>query len=185
MFRHLRFFLFFLMALTSSAASRADSLIEAGAACDSLGITTMASNQQSIVACLKDASGNLFWKSMTDSAGGVPKGTIAFFALATCPSGWAMSNGANGTVDLRGEFLRVWDAGRGVDAGRALGSTQADELKSHSHNLTVAPHQDGADNGFTLGYRSVINTSNTALLWPYGGAETRPRNIALLSCQKL
>lgn len=35
------------------------------------------------------------------------------------------ANGANGTVDLRGEFIRGWDGGRGVDSGRALASWQA------------------------------------------------------------
>ncbi|WP_127650668.1 phage tail-collar fiber domain-containing protein, partial [Pseudomonas koreensis] len=35
--------------------------------------------------------------------------------------------------ESRGEFLRGWDHGRGVDAGRAAGSYQADTLKAHSH----------------------------------------------------
>lgn len=39
--------------------------------------------------------------------------------------------------DYRGMFLRGWDNGRGIDPGRALGSTaanhQADGMKSHTH----------------------------------------------------
>ncbi len=35
--------------------------------------------------------------------------------------------------DLRGEFLRGLDSGRGVDADRALGSAQGEEYKSHTH----------------------------------------------------
>ena len=39
--------------------------------------------------------------------------------------------------DLRGEFIRGLDAGRGVDSGRALGSFQADEIKAHTHTITT------------------------------------------------
>ena len=35
--------------------------------------------------------------------------------------------------EARGEFLRGWDHGRGVDLGRQVGSFQADDYKSHSH----------------------------------------------------
>ena len=76
--------------------------------------------------------------------------------------------------DLRGEFVRGWDHGRGVDSGRSVGSYQADELRSHrhtQHNL-FAP-APGVDAGF--GARD--NTSNTGYT---GGAETRPRNRALM-----
>ncbi len=37
--------------------------------------------------------------------------------------------------DLRGEFLRCWDHGRGVDSGRALGSAQAADNAPHSHGV--------------------------------------------------
>lgn len=36
--------------------------------------------------------------------------------------------------DLRGEFIRGWDDGRGVDGGRALGSQQTGSLQSHAHS---------------------------------------------------
>ncbi|MFQ2825607.1 phage tail protein [Aeromonas caviae] len=35
--------------------------------------------------------------------------------------------------DLRGEFIRGWGNGRGVDAGRALLSAQAEQIKQHNH----------------------------------------------------
>lgn len=49
----------------------------------------------------------------------------------------------NGTTtfnlpDLRGEFLRFWDDGRGVDANRGLGSKQSDQNKSHTHETTTS-----------------------------------------------
>lgn len=37
--------------------------------------------------------------------------------------------------DLRGEFIRGWDNGRGVDAGRALLSAQGDAFQDHVHFL--------------------------------------------------
>lgn len=56
--------------------------------------------------------------------------------------------------DLRGDFQRGWDDGRGVDAGRIFGSFQIDDNKVHSHgtsvntagahNHTVAISADGA-----------------------------------------
>ena len=47
----------------------------------------------------------------------------------------------NGTTtfnlpDLRGEFMRFYDDGRGVDAGRGLGGVQMDSFKSHLHENT-------------------------------------------------
>lgn len=92
--------------------------------------------------------------------------------------------------DGRGEFTRGWDDWRGVDSGRALGSTQADDFKSHNHGLnmwglttfdnTGGPSAVGADTGGSS--TGVANGSNTITL--AGGAETRPRNIAELVCIK-
>ena len=57
------------------------------------------------------------------------------YNLSSCPSGWIAANGTSGTPDLRGEFIRGLDSGRGVDAGRVLSSAQVDILKSHMHVL--------------------------------------------------
>ncbi|MCV5084697.1 hypothetical protein OFB78_29265, partial [Escherichia coli] len=48
----------------------------------------------------------------------------------------------NKLPDLRGEFIRGWDDGRGIDAGRALLSIQAGMLEKHRH-IVVA--NDGYD----------------------------------------
>lgn len=40
--------------------------------------------------------------------------------------------------DYRGEFLRGWDGGRGVDAGRVRGSFQTDQNKTHTHSGTTS-----------------------------------------------
>ena len=65
-------------------------------------------------------------------------GMYAFFNATTCPPGWIAANGSGGTLDLRGQFVRAWDNGRGVDPGRALASAQLDDLKSHKHNATAS-----------------------------------------------
>ena len=85
--------------------------------------------------------------------------------------------------DLRGEFIRGWDDGRGIDPGRVFGSAQADLFKAHTHTedrLSQNPWSGGAygsGGGTSVAYQTV-NTGST------GGVETRPRNIAMLYCIK-
>ncbi|MBI5400493.1 MAG: phage tail protein [Candidatus Yonathbacteria bacterium] len=109
---------------------------------------------------------------------GVPAGAVLFFNLASCPTGWLPANGTSGTPDLRGEFARGLDSGRGVDAGRTLGSAQADMLKSHTHSLN-----SGVWNG-TGPYAEPPVGSYSSFTGATGGTETRPRNVALLACIK-
>lgn len=83
--------------------------------------------------------------------------------------------------ESRGEFLRGWDHGRGVDVGRGLGSWQVDEFKSHTHRM-----QYGANPGTGLGspgYASAGILSSVGLE-ATGGVETRPRNLAVMWCIK-
>lgn len=140
-----------------------------------------------------------------------PPGAVQAFARSTPPTGWLRCNGAAvsrttfntlfaalGTTfgvgdgsstfnlpDLRGEFIRGLDDGRGVDAGRLLGSAQSDAFKSHTHSLPLSndsgsitnnPPQSGDDAGSALGGAYTTNAS--------GDTETRPRNVALLYCIK-
>ncbi|MFC3944287.1 phage tail protein [Pseudomonas gingeri NCPPB 3146 = LMG 5327] len=87
--------------------------------------------------------------------------------------------------ESRGEFLRGWDHGRGVDAGRVIGSYQADDLKSHDHtvNNTGTVGSDptlwvyGDPGSFPL---TPPGTRTNAT----GGSETRPRNLAVMWCIK-
>lgn len=135
-------------------------------------------------------------------------GQVCFFAMQTPPPGFVVLDGSelsrtghatlftaigtlygvgNGTTtfnlpDLRGEFIRGWDNGRGVDAGRVFGGFQADEFKSHTHTLQDNAEPDGDTPGrFDAGGGSqpmseIVTTGAT------GGSETRPRNVALLPC---
>lgn len=132
------------------------------------------------------------------------------FAFDIPPAGWLECNGAEisrttyvnlftkvGTLygvgdgsstfnipDLRGEFIRGWDNGRGIDSGRVFGSFQSDELKSHAHNIRCNASNGNA--GTTAPYSSVANFTytNTDDILSTGGSETRPKNTALIYCIK-
>lgn len=78
--------------------------------------------------------------------------------------------------DLRGEFLRALDNGRGVDLDRVAGSWQKDEFKSHTHNITPMSPENAVTNLGIVAWssrREVVKTTEAT-----GGDETRPRNIA-------
>lgn len=75
--------------------------------------------------------------------------------------------------DLRGEFIRGFDDGRGVDSGRVFGSAQADDFKSHRHGILTTTVGAGSSAVAALGGGSGNVTDYT------GGTETRPRNIAM------
>lgn len=86
--------------------------------------------------------------------------------------------------DLRGEFIRGWDNGKGLDIGRTFGSKQIDSFKSHAHN-SAKYYSAGFNTGsssFLLPLGSSVGTivSTTS----DGGTETRPTNIALMYCIK-
>lgn len=82
--------------------------------------------------------------------------------------------------DLRGEFVRGWDDGRGVDSGRSFGTFQSDELKSHTHNVKTNAGDTAGDGNFidSCDDPTPAGSNNDAAL-ATGGNETRPRNIAL------
>ncbi|MDK9690541.1 hypothetical protein [Azospira sp.] len=86
--------------------------------------------------------------------------------------------------DLRGEFLRGLDDGRGVDTGRAIGSDQEDDFKTHSHaQYASAVFISGGGVGAARGMYGGATVQNPGTL-STGGTETRPRNVAMLACIK-
>ena len=83
--------------------------------------------------------------------------------------------------DMRGEFIRGWDNGRGVDISRVIGSSQLDEFKSHQHDLSQGPLTGGSGNQNQ--YASWWKTGSLSRVggtYDAGGSETRPRNIAFM-----
>lgn len=152
----------------------------------------------------------------------LPVGVPVPWPLATPPTGWLKCNGAPFIAsqypklalaypglllpDLRGEFIRGWDDGRGVDPGRSIGSSQGWSPGSHVHGLeiwtsasgsiptsTTVPSQNGRELGpaATAGDGGVIRslggsggtnnnsaTSVTTQSPTFGNQEGYPRNVA-------
>lgn len=142
-------------------------------------------------------------------------GQVAWFAASSPPTGWLKANGAavsratyanlfakTGTSfgvgdgsttfnlpDLRGEFVRGLDDGRGVDAGRTLGSFQSEALQPHTHGLVFPVTQYIGDKGtggnvsaIGPGHQWASNQNFPSSTGSSGSPETRPRNVALLAC---
>lgn len=150
---------------------------------------------------------------ISNPTSGTPAGTVSHFAANAAPLGWVKANGAAlsratyanlflaiGTTygagdgsttfllpDLRGEFLRAIDDGRGVDSGRDIGSFQNHQYQSHSHGLIFGNTTSGSISR-VMGYPNMSNntgTTNTNIAGgTTNGSENRPRNIALLACIK-
>jgi hypothetical protein len=97
---------------------------------------------------------------------------------STASAEYFTATGKSNLPDLRGVFLRGINAGRDTTAGdaageRTAGSYQADEFKKHTHLENLAAGNGGIHSGGSYG---VINKIQTG---PAGGAETRPRNVAV------
>ncbi|KTR96956.1 phage tail protein, partial [Pantoea dispersa] len=83
-------------------------------------------------------------------------------------------------TDLRGEFIRGWDDGRGVDGGRALLSAQGHALQQHTHTVPVPLRTTDTDRGSLESTYSIDNTQTVTSSGASGSTatETRPRNVA-------
>ncbi|MCF2742955.1 phage tail protein [Klebsiella pneumoniae] len=93
----------------------------------------------------KDVAGLLTYLGLGEGSA-LPVGVPVPWPSATPPTGWLKCNGAafsaeeypelakvyptNKLPDLRGEFIRGWDDGRGVDAWRQLLSSQGDAIRN-------------------------------------------------------
>lgn len=129
----------------------------------------------------------------------LPVGVPVPWPSATPPTGWLKCNGAafsaeeypelakayptNKLPDLRGEFIRGWDDGRGVDSSRGLLTSQDHLFASHGHWFDQYYALKSFD---PTGGRFVVTadafgeliTANSISTVSVGGSETRPRNVA-------
>ncbi|KDT10583.1 phage Tail Collar domain protein [Escherichia coli 2-052-05_S3_C1] len=148
----------------------------------------------------------------------LPVGVPVPWPSAPPPTGWLKCNGAafsaeeypelakayptNKLPDLRGEFIRGWDDGRGVDNGRGLLTLQDGAIVSHNHywGIWTSRTNDqtlGSFSGTTIlkqitPLSPAIDFDNypipnqaiteggvvAATTKPAGANETRPRNVA-------
>ena len=141
-------------------------------------------------------------------SGSIDAGLVGYFARNTAPTGWLKANGslvsrttyaslfaAIGTnfgagdgsttfqlPELRGEFVRGWDDGRGVNAGRIFATPEAGMIEAHDHGITGAL---GSPSGVTSGNPNTWTGTGAWKTGPSGGSETRPRNVSLLACIKI
>lgn len=137
----------------------------------------------------------------------VPPGIVGHFAMDAPPEGWLRCNGAdvsrttyaalfaaigtrfgsaNGSTyrlpDLRGEFIRGWDNGRGLDPGRSFGSVQDDAIRAPFNIGRIISSQFAWAGGTLHGEGYMKASEGGAGL--SSGPETRPHNLALLACIK-
>ncbi|MGR7478221.1 phage tail-collar fiber domain-containing protein [Klebsiella aerogenes] len=141
----------------------------------------------------------------------LPVGIPLPWSTATAPNGWLKCNGAtfdkakypglasaypSGKLpDLRGEFIRGLDDGRGVDAGRAVLSSQGDAVQKFTgktagiqHYIPGIPLEGVFARGDLVASTAGLTSVDTgdgvfrveidASLQIRTAAETRPRNIA-------
>ena len=195
-----------------------------------LTLTLPAADGSSGQALTTNGSGALAFATI----GGVPTGAVFYFAANTAPTGFLKADGTavsrttyaalfaitgttygvgNGSTtfnlpDLRGEFIRGWDDGRGVDASRAFGSAQGYATAKPQTTTATRLLGDGTTttidasttNPSAIGFTRVSKTTEgvtagtidstgsgqeiDVLQGVTGDAETRPRNVALLACIK-
>ena len=138
---------------------------------------------------------------------GVPSGSVFCMAVATVPSGYLECNGAEisrttyaalfaviGTAygtgnttttfnipDLRGEFIRGLDLGRGVDSGRNIAIVQLSQNKSHNHPASTSISDPGhfhhsfrSGNAGERQYNSNLSSTN----FPSSGTGAGNKNEA-------
>jgi len=135
-------------------------------------------------------------------------GTIMYWPASFAPSGWLKANGAAisrtsyaklfslintyygagdgfttfNLPDLRSEFIRGFDDGRGVDVGRVLGSTQAaTELATNIYQAAFFQYTNA--DAFRAG-SNISGAGEAGYVRPQNFISVRPRNIALLPCIK-
>lgn len=149
----------------------------------------------------------------------VPVGMILPYWGNTAPAGYLPCNGQTitstvfpelvtflgGTTsavvpDLRGEFLRGWDNGRGVDGGRGIKTSQLDALQNITGAFGAADAtgiaNTNAVSGVFAGTAGAVLKGNTATVNAITNLtfdasrvartalETRPRNVSVLYCIK-
>lgn len=158
----------------------------------------------------KDVAGLLAYLGLGEGSA-LPVGVPVPWPSATPPTGWLKCNGApfsaeeypelakvyptNELPDLRGEFIRGWDDGRGIDVGREILSAQGDAIRNivgHISCVRRGPEgSDRADGAFRYDSNWSTKIRSTDLADDWGSVvsfdasrvvptapENRPRSIA-------
>jgi hypothetical protein len=118
----------------------------------------------------------------------VPSGAVMPFNQSSCPSGWKASDGTSSTVDLRGRFIDMAASG-------AVGGTTANTLGTHTNSLfspsipimtsfVAIAVLNSAGNAVVASFFNTTTTTGLSSTGSSSSTETRPKNVALLYCQK-
>ena len=124
-----------------------------------------------------------------------PSGAVMAFNRADCPAGWSIFKAA------QGRFIRGVDQSGIIDKGgsRVVGSLQHDTFQGHRHNMEASGGTGLWDStqGTGPSRRAAItnygNRKSFLILEPITDpnrgparvdAETRPKNVALLYCER-
>lgn len=157
----------------------------------------------------RNADGNVLncvngkWENMQGKA--VPVGTIIMWGSTTIPDGWLELNGQSTSgypllaalygsrvPDFRGQFVRAWDHGKGVDSGRSLLSNQSDAIRNIKGSAGFGATGGGsgyASGAFTQSYYRFSerggNRNGTMLNFDASRVvptanENRPKNISVM-----
>lgn len=150
------------------------------------------------------------------TAGALPVGVMLPFPRGIVPPGYlevdgsdfnaavypdlAVYLGGNTLPESRGEFFRGWDHGRGVDAGREVGSYQLSQNMRHSHPMPLTVSTDAVSPQFIEGswapfsglpkvlFADPTPSDNGSAMptdWASsGGDESRSRNLSVMWCIK-
>ncbi len=136
------------------------------------------------------------WKASSGGGDSLPKGTIAFFNLSACPSGWAEK------TELKGRYpVGLPNSGTlGQSVGTALTNGENRAIGQHSHGVTDPGHShvlnaDPYSGGFGVSLRTgdavystrTTSSSATGISIQNAGsvAGTNAPYIQLLACEKL
>lgn len=133
-------------------------------------------------------------KGCGSSTSGIPSGAVLAFNLASCPTGWIVSDGTPGTVDLQGKNII------GVGAGKLLGSSageenhllRVNELAPHNHqydDVTPTNQETDAvagDNDTNVnGFQTIKRTTEIGPPGAQVPFNVMDPYVALLYCQKI
>ncbi|HEK0594544.1 TPA: phage tail protein [Proteus mirabilis] len=169
---------------------------------DELTITHISPKSGATNITCRNKSGTLALLGDLEDVNNIPVGSPIPWSLATAPSGYLICNGqtfnkstypklavaypSGKLPDLRGEFIRGLDSGRGIDAGRSVLSVQKGNSLLSSNIFGGLSSSESNKWHKAINYIGITGTDNDG---GYGvhqqieganGNETRPRNIAFL-----
>ncbi|QLU86033.1 phage tail protein [Enterobacter hormaechei] len=139
---------------------------------------------------------NCFSKNLGLGEGSaLPVGVPIPWPSATPPTGWLKCNGAAFTAsqypklalaypalrlpDLRGEFIRGWDDGRGIDSGRSLLSAQGDAIRNITGGMDDIYCGASARADSNTAFAKTI-VQDTTVYWVTNGATHANRRVTRL-----